>query len=141
MGTVYSFRVEARNSYGYSTYSTEVSVLAASVPSQPAAPTTTVSGSNIVISWSLPSTNGSPIESYTITIRQSNGSTYSEQLKYCNGSNASIISARSCTIPTVVLTSAPFSLTSGSGVYAKVVAKNGVGNSSSSTAGNGATVP
>merc|ERR1711937_107488 len=27
MGTVYSFRVEARNAYGYSTYSSEVSVL------------------------------------------------------------------------------------------------------------------
>jgi len=35
MGTVYSFRVEARNSYGFSAYSSEVSVLAAAIPSTP----------------------------------------------------------------------------------------------------------
>lgn len=69
MGTVYSFRVEARNAYGYSSFSSEVSILAASVPSQPSAPTTYVSGDSVVIQWSEPSTNGSPIESYTITIR------------------------------------------------------------------------
>jgi hypothetical protein len=69
MGTVYSFRVEAQNSYGYSTYSSEVSVLAAAVPSTPAAPTTAISGSNVVISWSQPLENGSAITSYTVTIR------------------------------------------------------------------------
>lgn len=76
MGTVYSFRVEARNSYGYSAFSAEVSVLAAAVPSTPSPPSTEVSGSWIIIRWSEPATNGSPIQSYTISIRESNGSTY-----------------------------------------------------------------
>lgn len=48
-GTIYSFRVEARNAYGFSEYSQEVSVLAASKPSTPIAPTTTIDGSNVII--------------------------------------------------------------------------------------------
>lgn len=68
-GTVYSFRVEARNNYGYSEYSAEVAVLAASKPDTPIAPTTTVSGSYIIVQWLEPEINGSPIESYTISIR------------------------------------------------------------------------
>ena len=39
-GTIYSFRVEARNAHGYSDYSAEVAVLAASKPSTPYAPST-----------------------------------------------------------------------------------------------------
>ena len=87
MGTVYSFRVEARNAYGYSAYSAEVSVLAAAVPSTPSAPSTEVSGSWIIIRWSEPATNGSPIQSYTISIRESDGSTYTQNLLYCDGSS------------------------------------------------------
>jgi len=49
MGTVYSFRVEARNAYGYSTYSAEVSVLAATIPATPSPPTSTISGSWVLI--------------------------------------------------------------------------------------------
>lgn len=34
-GTTYKFKVQARNSFGYSTYSSEVSILAAQVPDKP----------------------------------------------------------------------------------------------------------
>lgn len=68
-GTIYSFRVEARNNYGYSEYSAEVAVLAASKPDTPYAPTTTIDGSNVIVQWQEPQINGSPIESYTISIR------------------------------------------------------------------------
>lgn len=61
MGTVYSFRVEARNAYGYSAFSAEVSVLAATIPATPSAPTTTITGSWVTINWTEPATNGSPI--------------------------------------------------------------------------------
>lgn len=68
-GEVYQFRVEARNAYGFSAFSTEVSVLAASPPSTPIAPTTAISGSNIVVSWQEPTENGATIESYKIYFR------------------------------------------------------------------------
>ena len=43
-GTVYSFKVAARNTFGYSEESDSVSILAAQEPFQPSAPTTTRSG-------------------------------------------------------------------------------------------------
>lgn len=75
-GTVYSFYVLSRNAFGFSIASQALSVLAATAPSIPVAPVTTLSGSNIVISWTAPANNGSPITSYQIAIMQSNGSTF-----------------------------------------------------------------
>ena len=43
-GTSYNFRVRTRNAVGSSTYSTVFTILAATVPSQPSAPTTSLSG-------------------------------------------------------------------------------------------------
>lgn len=39
-GVTYKFKVQESNSLGYSDYSLPVSILAASVPSQPSAPST-----------------------------------------------------------------------------------------------------
>jgi hypothetical protein len=44
------------------------------VPSIPAAPTTTISGSNVIINWVAPANNGSTITRYIVRIRHSNGS-------------------------------------------------------------------
>ena len=41
-GTTYAFKVEARNSYGYSAHSAAAPILCATVPSIPVAPTTLV---------------------------------------------------------------------------------------------------
>jgi hypothetical protein len=113
MGTVYSFRVEARNAYGYSVYSAEVSVLAATVPSTPSPPTSTIAGSWVIINWNEPSPNGSPMQSYTISIRESNGSTYTVNTQYCDGTQSQIVTNRQCMIPQSSLKSAPHSLVSG----------------------------
>lgn len=97
-GTVYSFRVEARNNHGYSDYSVEVAVLAASKPSTPYAPSTEIDGTNVIVRWTEPDINGSPIESYTIHVRQSDYN-YSVNTDYCDGTLPSVIVAMSCTIP------------------------------------------
>jgi hypothetical protein len=75
-GTSYKFKVEARNSYGYSTASNEVTILAAEAPARPIAPTTAVSGNSVIISWSEPATNGSPIIGYSISILAKDGLFY-----------------------------------------------------------------
>lgn len=63
-GNQYKFKVEARNSFGYSDYSSELIVLSGFVPFTPDAPTTRVSGAHVVIEWTEPTSNGSPIVSY-----------------------------------------------------------------------------
>ena len=50
-GLTYSFRVQARNSEGYSADSNIVSILAAQVPDAPAMPTTSIVNDQVTISW------------------------------------------------------------------------------------------
>jgi hypothetical protein len=81
--------------YGYSIlYSNEVSILAAQIPAVPAAPTTefVAASDAVVVSWVAPDNGGSPIISYTILIRESDGVTYTTELGDCDGSDPTIVS-------------------------------------------------
>ena len=91
----YKFRVNARNAVGFSSYSTIFTIAAATVPSRPSAPTTTVSGeyplTRIVFDWTLPSdTGGLTISSYKLEIKTST-STFYREIANCDAeTNASI---------------------------------------------------
>lgn len=91
LGETYTFTVESRNSVGYSEQSDPVSIFHALVPEQPAAPTTTISGDNVVVTWLAPSENGSTISSYTIAFRESDGITFTEEVTNCDGVDSSIV--------------------------------------------------
>ena len=67
-GRTYKFKVEARNSVGFSAESAVLSVLAAQVPDQPQAPITSVSGSSVLIQWAIPFDGSSMITGYMINI-------------------------------------------------------------------------
>jgi len=51
IGATYQFRVEARNTVGFSSQSSILTILAAQVPDKPAAPITISLNSNVVITW------------------------------------------------------------------------------------------
>jgi cellulose 1,4-beta-cellobiosidase len=57
-GTTYDFKVESRNSYGYSAYSSTTSLLCAYIPDHPATVTTTNTNDQVTVSWSDPVANG-----------------------------------------------------------------------------------
>jgi hypothetical protein len=67
-GKTYQFKIKSRNSYGYSTFSSTVSLLCAYKPEAPTSVTTSNSANQVRISWSSPVTNGSPIIAYKIFI-------------------------------------------------------------------------
>jgi len=102
--------------YGFSFKSLEVSILAAQIPAVPATPVTTWyrESDEVVVSWVAPDNGGSPITSYTIYIRQSDGTTYTTELTYCDGSDLTILQAAQCTIHVSALKAAPFELPWGS---------------------------
>jgi len=102
-------------------------------------PTTTVVGSNVIVSWMAPSSNGSPILAYVITFRDTSGN-YRLNLDDCNGSLQSIVSSRTCTVPLTSLYNSPFNLALGDHIYAIIIAVNSYGNSVQSTPGDGASV-
>jgi len=138
--TVYAFKVEARNIVGYSAESSVVSIRAAGVPEQPAAPTTTVNGDNVDIAWTAPADGGSPIIAYTVKIRETDGVTFTADVTNCDGSDSAIVSARTCSVPIATLRAAPFSLNWGDSIFAQITASNVEGDSAASTEGNGAVI-
>jgi hypothetical protein len=139
-GTSYAFRVDARNSVGWSAYSNEVDILAAQAPDQPAAPSTYVDGDNVIITWLAPNNRGSPITSYTIKFVQYDGVSYAEELTSCDGTDPVVVQNLDCAVPISALKTNPFSLPWGTSVYAKVSATSIYGTSAISAAGNGAII-
>ena len=89
-GLIYSFTVQARNSHGLSDESAPVSILSAQTPNQPDPPTTQFVGTDIVIRWTAPVSGGSPITAYRVIIRESDGTTFTEDAVNCDGSDATI---------------------------------------------------
>ena len=53
-GTIYKFKVQARNSYGLSEFSSELSLLAAFIPEIPSKPQSSVIDDQVIIEWAAP---------------------------------------------------------------------------------------
>lgn len=92
----------------------------------------------MTISWTTPVENGSAVTSYTILIRHSDGTSFSEETTSCDGTQSSIVTANSCTVPLSNLSVAPFSLVLGDTIGAKIIAINVKGSSPESDVGEGA---
>lgn len=67
-------------------------------------------GTSVKITWSAPADGSLPILKYRIKILQSDGSTLTEDLANCDGSDESIKTNNFCTVPMSVLTATPYSL-------------------------------
>lgn len=93
----------------------------------------------MTLNWPEVVTNGSPITSYYIVIRDHDGA-YHTELEYCNGEDEAVITARSCTIPLTVFYTTPFNMVLGDHIYVKVTASNLYGASLESVPGDGAAV-
>jgi len=68
-GTSYKFRLQAINAFDPSAYSSELTLLCATFPIAPAAPTTSVSGNMLLVDWDAPDNRGSPITAFRVLIR------------------------------------------------------------------------
>jgi len=135
-GQTYTFRYRVKNIHGWSAgYSPEVQIMAASKPSAPAAPSTTLVGSTVTVAWGAPAANGAPILSYVIEIQDSAGGWQLETTD-CDGADPATLSAASCTIPQSTLTSptGSFQLERGDLVVARVAAVNQLGQGDPSPA-------
>jgi hypothetical protein len=138
-GTIYEFKIESRNSYGYSSDSDVVTLLCAFISDAPLTVTTANVNELVSISWSEPVTNGSPITAYKIFV-QEQGSTFTEETVECVGTDSSIIASRTCTIALATLKASPYLLVKDDSVVAKIVSVNFYGESILSTQGSGAVI-
>jgi hypothetical protein len=94
----------------------------------------------VVIYWTAPSDQGSPITGYKVYIETSTTGVYTIDLDNCNGSDATIITNTECTIPLSELIASIYNLDWGSEINAKVIAFNLYGDSTESDVGNGAII-
>jgi hypothetical protein len=90
--------------------SNEIEVLTAQIPDQPEIPVTSFANDVFTVTWVAPASNGNVISKYSVLIRQSDGTTYSEELTDCDGSDTTILTNTVCNIPAQNLNSAPFSI-------------------------------
>lgn len=122
-GTIYKFKVQSRNEYGFSEDSDKVLILAAQIPDIPEAPTTTIVGPDVLIDWTAPNDRGNDILGYQIFIQQNDGD-FSIDQTHCDGSEPDIITATSCLVPIAILIDSVYQLPWGSSIHAKVNAYN-----------------
>ena len=139
-GKTYNFRMRVLNLQGWSSYSNITPIIAASVPGSPSGITTSYDASNVKISWTAPASNGgSPITSYTIKIKASDG-TYNTDISEWNGANSLVISGTTCEVAMNTLIASPFSLVRGDLIVAQITASNVIGTGSSSENTSGVTI-
>lgn len=85
VGTTYEFKIESRNSYGFSNYSDVVKQLCAFIAEPPLMVTTANFNDIVTISWSEPVSNGSPITAYRIYVQENGSTTFTEETLECVG--------------------------------------------------------
>lgn len=145
-GETFTFKVQARNDYGYGDFSAPVSILAAQPPAVPSAPVTiwvqdmVLDWDTVIVRWVAPDNGGSPITRYTIELRTDDDVTFTTELTDCDGADTTIRDNTECTIPIATLKASPFSLPWGTNVHARITAWNFYGNYGPSEAGNGAII-
>jgi hypothetical protein len=94
----------------------------------------------VEITWTAPFNGGQAITAYQILIQQSDMTTFTESVLYCDGTKLTVVNTRICTIPLNVLIAQPFNLPWGASVWAKVKAVNIIGESTFSEPGNGSII-
>ena len=128
-------KVVATNASGTSAQSPSGNgaVLPSTSLSTPLAPTTTISGSYVLITWTAHSDSGSAVTGYNVMIQQSDNVTYTTHSS-CTSTTTS------CQVLVSDLQSLPYFLQNGASVFAKVRAVNAIGTSAYSNPGNGAVL-
>jgi len=111
-GTVYGFRVRARNIFGWGPPSLVTQIKAAREPGTPLAPVTSIDPTHgaLAIDWTAPDARGDSITAYWVEIADRAGNWHNETAT-CDGATAAIVAARRCTVPMTVLTGATYSYT------------------------------
>ena len=139
-GVTYEFKVEARNNYGYSTYSETETILCAFKPEPPLTVASANSNELVTISWDEPIANGSPVTAYKILVEAKDSGVFTQESAECDGTSSGVITSRQCTISLATLRSAPFNLQKDDAVNVRIISVNFFGDSVESATGNGAVI-
>lgn len=121
--TSYRFKVAAKNKWGQGVFSPILTIIAYRTSDPPNKPVITVDGTDVVISWNKPDAS---VTEYEIMIETSVDDTFNEHTN-CQGDDSTIVANLKCKVPMADLTQAPYSLSLGDLIVAKVRANNPIG--------------
>jgi hypothetical protein len=108
-GSIYHFRVKAKNIYGWGPSSEVLAIAAAGIPEQMSTPVTVIdpaNGLNILVTWEKPYENSDPITAYNIIFRASDGIYYNVAECVSQEPNLEL----SCSVPVAIFLEEPFNL-------------------------------
>jgi hypothetical protein len=100
-GTPYRFRVRARNIYGPGAFSAVTTVVPSDAPGKTDIATvqlTDAAQTSVTITWPEPDAHSSAITRYEVLFLKADGG-YAEETTHCDGSQATIVSSRLCSVP------------------------------------------
>jgi len=98
-GQVYQFRLQAKNIYGWGSYSLNKQIAAAGIPEQMSIPITASLSTNILVSWIAPSDTSDEIVEYRVYFMARDGDFY--ETESCVTSADPL--PQSCEVPMTVL--------------------------------------
>jgi hypothetical protein len=142
-GATYRLRYRAYNVHGWGAYSPIGTIIAATPPDAPAAPTLTLSTTNVVIAWTAPTNTGGSgiaITAYRVEMRLRDGSTY--QIATCTETDAVVVSSTTCTLVMTDLTSSTgsYAYIQGDEITARITAANTIVSATSIDYGDAGVV-
>lgn len=139
-GTTYEFKVESRNSYSYSPYSSTLSLYCGFKPEPPLTITTTNSNDVVVFNWDLPVNNGATVTAYKVYIKEKDTEVFTQETVTCAETTSTVVNDRTCSPSLTLLRAAPYNLVVFDPVVIKIVSVNSYGDSDISEAGDGAII-
>jgi hypothetical protein len=124
-GAAYRFRIRAKNIWGWGPYSATTQIVASAVPAQMIAVVTSIdiATGDLVLDWTAPEDNGSPITMYQVEIRDKVGVAWGSH-PACDATTAALVAATVCQVPMLTLTSAPYSYALGDLIVVRAAAYN-----------------
>ena len=139
-GSIYEFKLEAKNSYSYSAFSETLSLLCAFVPDPPMTVVTVNTNEVVTVAWSEPVSNGSPVTAYKILVEEKDTGVFTQEAVDCDGTSSGVVTSKQCSIQLTTLKASPYNLVQGDNVNIRVVSVNLYGDSAQSFTGSGAVI-
>ena len=97
-GQTYEFKIESRNSYGYSAFSQTITLYCAFKPDPPLTVSTANTNELVTVTWDEPIANGSPITAYKILVEEKGTGVFTQESVDCDGTSTDVMTNRQCTI-------------------------------------------
>jgi hypothetical protein len=124
-GLYYQVRIRSKNKHGWSEFSNELTIISATEPLEPQTTKSRQESLFSVLEWTMDNDHGAPILEYEVKIQAASSDMLATPT--CDGTEAEVITSRTCKISYEELRYDPYLLSLGDPVIFIVRARNVIG--------------